>query len=220
MRIMGFLKSLADKFSSSQDQASDLDFEIYNGLVAEFEALSFCIEDLCLDKEIRIERIINELNPNQDKAVPELITKSQELLLQDYAFTEGMDQDEVAHNLNVMWLPYYARALGELVISAHKLTEETAQQAPESDAPKSYITEEMINDLNDTLSFVNGVLYKNFLSFMHYTQTEMPVYRIIDCVAYAKDNGLTDGHGLTDWFPRANVFAAEESSIKRQHLKP
>lgn len=213
---MSWLDKIKDVFTDNADQdktdavnktapADDLEIEIYEGQVAQFYAMSYCLTDLYLDGEMDIDKLIPELSDP-------IIQCAKSLYLRDADF-DGLTEDEIRLHLKNEWLLYYSEALMVVVCSAHGYAPDENNELPSSE-----LTQGAVMDLNDTLSVANGVVHNAFCSFMHYSHAEMPPFEIVDCLAFAQqsDEITIEGKSAVDWFPVARALKPNDDDEKVQ----
>lgn len=189
--------------------ADDLDIEVYEGQVMQFNAMSYCLTDLYLDGEMDIEKLIPELSESA-------IECAKSLYLTDADFKD-MDENEISLHLKNEWLLYYADALMVIVCGAHEFL-----PTDENDLSQTDLTHEAVTDLNETLCAANGVLHNAFCSFMHYSHKEMTPSDIVDCVAFAEESDeiTIEGKSALNWFPLARALKPDEDeNVDEAQLK-
>tara|TARA_R110002124_G_scaffold287365_1_gene474215 strand:+ start:151091 stop:151807 length:717 start_codon:yes stop_codon:yes gene_type:complete len=189
--------------------ADDLDIEVYEGQVMQFNAMSYCLTDLYLDGEMDIEKLIPELSESA-------IEYAKSLYLTEANF-DGLDENAISLHLKNEWLLYYADALMVIVCGAHEFL-----PTDENDLSQTDLTHEAITDLNETLCAANGVLHNAFCSFMHYSHKEMTPSDIVDCVSFAQESDeiTIEGKSALDWFPLARALKPDadenENAVQNQ----
>lgn len=173
--------------------ASDLDIEMFEGLMTEYMAISYCLTDLFLDEELDIDRFAEELDPHA-------ITIAQALHKKDIGEAE-LTEEELEHHIKNEWFLYYGEAL---------ILKSSVQYGLDQNATKESFSQDLIDDLIIELSGANYLAYNTFCSFMGYSNTEMPPQRIVECVRYASEREMSVGTELTSWYPRANALMPDD----------
>ena len=213
---MGLFDRIKEVFTDNTDQekaeaahkaapADDLEIEIYEGQIAQFYAMSYCLNDLFIDGEMDIDKLIPELSAP-------VIECAKALYLRDANF-DDIDEDELGIYLKNEWLLYYADALMVITCMAHGFTPDENNELEQSE-----LTQGAIIDLNETLCGANAIIHNAFCSFMHYSHDEMPAFEIVDCVAFAQDSDeiTIEGKSAVDWFPVARALKPDNNDEKVQ----
>lgn len=197
---MDLFKKLKTAFSAKLDSleesmalANPLDIQVFEGLMSESKALSYCMTTLCLDNDVDINDIIRALHP----CTIEIAKK----LYFDGFSAEDMSIEECTTALKNEWLLFYPDAL---------FLEQAMRHGFDAQAQKKDLTHALLDDANERLSDANKVFHDKFCAFMGYKNGEMPPYRIVDSVNYAIEHDMCYGKALTHWFPCANAMIDDE----------
>lgn len=191
---MGLLDRLKDAVRESfapleEPKANSLDIESLNGQLQEAKALGFCITHLCLDGDLDIEQI-------KAAFCPSLIHTARMIYMNDFD-AEGLSIEDMQNALRHEWLLHYGEAI---------FIQKSQQYGLGTDTALTDYSFDVIDAIDEELNDKNKVMFDMFCSFMGYRNGEMHPQRMIDCVDYAIENGLSDTRELTHWFPIANAM--------------
>tara|TARA_R110002095_G_scaffold211364_2_gene199477 strand:- start:1025 stop:1648 length:624 start_codon:yes stop_codon:yes gene_type:complete len=207
MALFAKLKEIfSNKVESLEDSmalANPLDIQVFEGLMGESKALSYCLTTLCLDKELDINDLVSQLHPST-------IEIAKKLYFEGFS-EENMSLEECTAALRNEWLLFYPDAVFLEQAIRHGFDEQTQ---------KENITDALINDANERLIDINKTCHDMFCSFMGYKNGQMPPHRIVDSVAYAIKNDMCENKELTHWFPVANAMIDDDdaSTSPKPHL--
>ncbi|MAH05266.1 MAG: hypothetical protein VX740_01335 [Pseudomonadota bacterium] len=197
-------ETLSANFSAeSEAQANSLDIESINGLLQEARALGFCMTHLCLDGALDIYKVSTSFCPS-------LINNARTIYMMDFDPT-GLDVETIQNALRHEWLMHYGEAL---------FVQHAQQHGHGAAADVTQFSATLIDDLNDALCAANKSMFDSFCSYMGYRGQEMNPTRVIDCVDYAIEHGLSDGKELTHWFPIANAMIDDGDDAPQKTVAP
>lgn len=198
-------ETFSQKMGSLEDSmalANPLDIQVFEGLMGESKALSYCLTTLCLDQEVNMSDLTSQLHPCT-------IEIAKKLYFEGFS-EEGMSIEECQAALRNEWFLFYPDAI---------FLEQAMRHSVDAQAQKEELTDALINDTNERLSDMNKTCHDMFCSFMGYKSGQMPPHRIVDSVNYAIEHNMCDGKELTRWFPQANALIDDDDAPIKQQPK-